>query len=542
MNKIINKTRQFIFAKQTSMFSSALMLAVMITASRLFGFLRYRALSGLFTKAELDIFLASFRLPDLVFEILITGALTSTIIPLFIKYQNDREELSLNISSIINLILLLMAGLIVFLFILMDFIVPAITPGFSQAKIDAIILYSRLLLIGQLPFLIIGNFLTGIGQANKMFFLPALGPIFYNLTIILSALVFSSKFFLLAPVFGVIIGAILFVMIQLPILSNSNFVYYFVLKKTPGMIEFLRVVVPRALTVIFAQIDATVDLILTTLLGAGSYTVFYFAQHLQLLPVSMIGIAFGQASLPYLTDVFQANKMEEFKKIIVDSVLNLFFFTIPIASFFIFARTPVVRLFFGGQKFDWDATVATAITLSFFSLSLPFHTIYYFVTRCFYAFMDTKTPFLISMTTIVFNTILSIVFIVIFKFPVWFLAGSFSLAMILNVVLLFLVLAKKLAGLDFLLLTVESVKMLLATFISSVIVYYLMKLMDGLVFNTAYTINVFFLLLTGSITYFLVYLFLCWLLDVREIYLVGKLLLKAKEYQRKIVEFYTVYE
>ena len=112
-------------------------------------------------------------------------------------------------------------GLIVFLFILMDFIVPAITPGFSQAKIDAIILYSRLLLIGQLPFLIIGNFLTGIGQANKMFFLPALGPIFYNLTIILSALVFSSKFFLLAPVFGVIIGAILFVMIQLPIFNDT---------------------------------------------------------------------------------------------------------------------------------------------------------------------------------------------------------------------------------------------------------------------------------------------------------------------------------
>ena len=542
MNKIIDKTRQFIFAKQTSMFSSALMLAVMIIVSRLFGFLRYRALSGLFSKEELDIFLASFRLPDLVFEILITGALTSTIIPFFIKYQSDREELSLNISSIINLILLLMVGLIAVLFISMDFIVPAITPGFNKEKIEAIILYSRLLLVGQLPFLIIGNFLTGIAQANRMFFLPAVGPILYNLTIILSALLFSSRFFLLAPILGVIIGAILFVMIQLPILSNSNFVYYFVLKKTSGMIEFFRVVVPRALTVIFAQIDATIDLILTSLLGAGSYTVFYFAQHLQLLPVSVIGMAFGQASLPYLTEVYQAKKIEEFKKIIVDSVLNLLFFTIPISSFFIFARTPLVRLFFGGQKFDWDATVATAITLSFFSLSLPFHTIYYFITRCFYAFMDTKTPFFISMTTIVINTILSIVFIVVFKLPVWFLAGSFSLAMILNVVFLFLVLSKKVNGMDFPLLGIESVKMILATIISSVIVYFLMKLMDGLVFNTAYTINVFFLLLTGSVIYFFLYLFLCWLLNVREFYLVGRLLLKAKEYKKKIVEFYTIYE
>ena len=94
MNRIINRTKQFIFAKQTSMFSSALLIAVMIMVSRLFGFLRYRTLSGIFTKEELDIFLASFRIPDLVFEILITGALTSTIIPIFIKYQNDKEELS----------------------------------------------------------------------------------------------------------------------------------------------------------------------------------------------------------------------------------------------------------------------------------------------------------------------------------------------------------------------------------------------------------------------------------------------------------------
>ncbi|MBI4226234.1 polysaccharide biosynthesis C-terminal domain-containing protein [Candidatus Roizmanbacteria bacterium] len=542
MNKIIDRTRRFIFAKQTSMFSSALLIAVMIVISRLFGFLRYRTLSGLFTKEELDLFLASFRIPDLVFEILITGALTSTIIPLFIRYQNDKEELSLNISSIMNLIFLLMCVFIVILFISMNLIVPAITPGFDRQKIEGIILYSRLLLVGQLPLLILGNFLTGIGQANKMFFLPGFAPILYNLTIIISALIFSSSFYLLAPIFGVVIGAILFVIIQLPILTNSNFNYYFVLKKTSAMLEFLRVVIPRALTVIFAQIDATIDLVLTTLLGAGSYTVFYFAQHLQLLPVSVVGIAFGQASLPYLTEIFQGKKIEEFKKIIVDSVLNLFFFTIPIASFFIFSRTPLVRLFFGGQKFDWEATVATAITLSYFSLSLPFHTIYYFLTRCFYAFMDTKTPFYISVLTIGLNTILSIVFVMIFRLPVWFLAGSFSLAMILNVILLFLILAKKIDGLDFRLLVVESMKMVLATFISSVIVYYSMKFMDGLVFNTSYTINVFFLLLTGGIIYLALYLFISWLLDVREIYLVSKLLLKAKEYQKKVVEFYTVYE
>lgn len=542
MNKILDKTRQFIFAKQTSMFSSAMIISLMIVISSLCGFLRFRILSGIFTKDELDIFLASFRIPDLIFEILITGALTSSFIPIFIKFQEKKEELDINISSIINLIMLIMFSLIILLFIFMDRIVPLITPGFPESKIIPIILYSRMLLLGQLPLMIMANFLTGIGQAEKKFLLSAVAPVLYNLSIIVSSLVLSSYLFLLAPIIGVILGAVLFFLIQLPLLHDSKFKYFFVIKKTQGLVEFFRVIIPRGLTVIVSQLDATVDLILATFLGSGSYTVFYFAQRLQLLPVSVIGVAFGQASLPYLSEVYQAKKFEEFKKIIIDSILNLIFFVIPIMSFFIFARTPLIRLFFGGQKFDWEATVSTAVTLSYFAFSLPFHSLYYFLTRCFYAFLDTKTPFFISVASILINTLLSIVFVLFLKLPVWSLAISFSFSMIVNVLILIIILSKKIQGLDFGLLLFESMKMIAATGISSFIVYYLMKLMDGLVFDTSFTINVFLLLLTGAIIYFSLYLFICWLIDVKEIYLVTKLILKAKEYHKRIIEFYTSYE
>ncbi len=514
----------------------------MILLSSFFGFLRFRILSGFFSKDQLDIFFASFRIPDLIFEILITGALTSSFIPIFIKYNKNEKELGENISSIINIILLLLFIFVVGLFVGMGVLIPLITPGLDPQKIETIVYFSRLLLIGQLPFLIIGNFLTGIGQANKRFFLSALAPIIYNLSIIIATAFFTAQFGLLAPVLGVMGGAFLFLLCQLPLLHDSGYSYAWMIKKTEGLKEFMRIVVPRTMTVIVAQIDATVDLTLTTLLGSGSYTVFYLAQRLQLLPVSVVGIAFGQASLPYLSEVFQANKMEEFKKIVVDSILNLFFFTIPIASFFIFARTPIIRLFFGGQKFDWQATVSTAITLSFFSLSLPFHTIYYFLTRCFYACLDTKTPFFISVVSIAVNTVLSIVFVVILKFPVWYLAGSFSFAMILNVLLLLFILSKKIAGLAYGFLAVETAKMLVATSISSVVVYYLMKFMDELIFDTSFTINVFILLVIGAVTYIILYVFLSWFLDVREIYLVKNLFVKAREYRKKIFEFYTSYE
>ncbi|MCL4376819.1 MAG: murein biosynthesis integral membrane protein MurJ [Actinobacteria bacterium] len=542
MNKLLDKTRQFIFAKQKSIFSSAVILSVMIIVSSFFGFLRFRILSGLYAKGDLDIFLASFKIPDLIFEILVTGALTSSLIPIFIKYQGNQKQLDENISSIFNLILVLMSFFIVILLIFLDKIIPIITPGFSETKIQAIIFYSRLLLIGQLPLLIIGNFFTGIGQANKTFLLPALSPVVYNIAIIIGAVTLNSSFHLLAPIIGVIIGAFLFVIVQLPILYKSYFNYSLIIKKTTGLVDFFRVIVPRGLTVVVAQIDATFDLVLTSLLGTGAYTVFYFAQRLQLLPVSVIGVAFGQASLPYLSEIYQSGRHDEYNKIVVDSILSLFFFIVPIMSFLIFARTPIVRLFYGGQKFDWDATVSTAITLSYFSLALPFHSIYYFLTRCFYSFLDTKTPFIVSVLTTILNTALSLTFVFILKMPVWWLAISFSISMIINVVVLLYLLSKKIEGFDFKTLFVESTKMVVATLISSIVAYYLIKLLDGLIFDTSYTINVFLLLVTSVCVYFSIYIFLAWFFNIREIYLVTKLILKAREYRKKVLEFYTSYE
>lgn len=518
-----------------------MILASMIVVSRFFGFLRYRILVSYFSKEELDIFFASFRIPDLIFELLITGAFTSSFIPVFLKYQQQKDHLDEHISSIINFILLAMVVIIGILLIFLDQIVLMIAPGFNSVKNAQIIFYSRLLLLIQLPLLIVGNIFTGIGQANKTFFLTAIAPIVYNLAIIAFTWFFSSQLSLLAPVLGVLAGSFLFTLIQIPLFFGS-FHFTFVFKRTAAVIEFMRMTIPRMVTVMVAQIDTTIDLTLATLLGGGSYTIFYLAQHLQLLPVSVIGVAFGQASLPYLTEMYQQKRIEEFRKIIIDTVLSLFFFTIPIMSFFMFARTPLVRLFFGGQKFDWEATVATALTLSYFALSLPFHTIYYFLSRCFYAFLDTKTPFFISVFSVLLNSLMSVVFIVLLKYPVWSLAVAFSFSMIVNVILLSFFLSVKLHGLDFIFLVVESTKMLVATFCSSLFSYYVMKLLDGLVFDTSRTINVFFLLVVVGGVYFLLYLFLTWFFNVKEVYLVAKLILKAKEYQKKILEIYSSYE
>src|SRR3990167_685340 len=539
MNNLLLETKKFFLTKQKTIISSAAVVGVMILISRLFGFLRYRILAGYFNKSELDIFFASFRIPDFVFEILITGAVSSAFIPIFIKYQKNQDKVNENISSIINIISLIFFGFVIALYIFADNLIPLMTPGFSGEKIQIIINYSKILLIGQLPFMIFASFLTGLGHANKIFILSAIAPIAYNVSIIIATILFADKLHLVAPIIGVISGSFLLFITQIPLMFNSGFSYLPILKITKGLKEFFGMIVPRVITVLSAKIDATVDLILTSMLGAGSYTVFYLAQHLQLLPVSILGISFGQASLPYMSEVYQDKKFDEFKKLIIDSILSIFFLTIPIMSFFLFARTPLVRLFFGGDKFDWDATVQTALTLSYFALSIPLHSIYYFITRCFYAFLDSKTPFYNSVFAILVNILLSTYFIFILKLPVWSLGVSFSISITLNVLLLLYFLAKRLKGLNIKLMIIESIKILSATFITSFFVYWEMKLLDGLIFDTTRTINVFYLLSTGAISFLIFYALLSWMIEVKEIKIIFDFIKKAKFYKKRVVEIYT---
>lgn len=541
MDRFINKTKQIIFAQQGGIFSSALIISGMIVISGIFGFLRYRILAGYFNKEELDVFFAAFRLPDLIFEILITGALTSSFIPVFIKYQKNKQELEQHISSIFNLLLIILVLIVIVLYFSMDFLIPLITPGFKGEKLMQVILYSKILLISQLPFLVAGNFLTGIAQAHKTFLITSVAPILYNLSVIVGTLLFASQFHLLAPILGVSVGAVLFFLIQIPIIITFEIKYRLIIKITNGVKEFFKMIGPRILTVIVTQVDATIDLSLTSLLGSGSYTIFYFAQHLQLLPVSVIGVAFGQASLPYLSEMVEQGRQDELKKIIIESLLNLFFFTVPIMVFFVFARTPLIRVFFGGERFDWDATVQTAYTLSYFALSLPFHAVYYFLTRCFYSLFDSKTPFVISLFTIALNMGLSLYFILVLKLPVWSLAISFSVSVIANSTILFIILVARLKNMDIPFFIKEIIKMMLASCIASLPAYYLIKLMDNLLLDTTRTINVFVLLASSALLFFLLYLLLSWLLNIKELYSISRLFAKAKLFQKKITEI-TSYE
>jgi putative peptidoglycan lipid II flippase len=539
MNTLLRKTRDFIFAQQAGIISSTILISGMLLIARVFGFARYRVFNGYFTKEELDLFYAAFRIPDFVFEILITGALTTTFIPFYLKFNNNKEKQSAITSSIINLITIVMVVLMVVLFIAMPWVVRLVTPGFTEDKLLQVIALSRMLLVGQLPFLVFGNFLTGISQAHKSFFIPALAPVLYNIAIVIVTIMLTPLYGIQSTVFGVIVGSVSFFLVQLLILHKIEFHYQPVLQYLDEIQDFFRMIIPRMLTVFAAQIEATIDLSLSSLLTQGSYTIFYLAQHLQLLPVSIIGMAFGQASLPYLAEMFQNKKVDEMKKIIVDSFNNLFFITVPIAGFFIVNRTAMVRLVYGGSKFDWDATVLTALTMSFFCISLPFHSVYYFLTRCFYATMDSKTPFIITVVSIALNAVMSLLVVAVYHFPVWALGITFSITIIIQVIVLFALFVARIGGLDLRDMGIEFVKIAISAALASIITFDVRRVLDGLIFDTTRTLNLLTLMVLSFGIMILVYIFASWTLDSRGLYLVSRAMLRVRQIRRQVVEMFT---
>jgi putative peptidoglycan lipid II flippase len=360
--------------------------------------------------------------------------------------------------------------------------------------------------------------LTGILQSFKHFLIPSLAPVVYNLGIILGIFLLTPFLGLYGPVLGVVFGAILFMAIQLPLIRSLGYRHFWQVNfSDSGVREVGRLMLPRTFGLAVSQIDTTVDLILSTLLGARMVTIFNFAQHLQQLPIGLFGATIAQAALPTMAQFKTKKNMEDFKNVFLSSMHQVLFLVLPVSAILVVLRIPMVRLVFGASRFDWEATVLTGKTLALFSISLFAQSLIQLLARGFYALYDSKTPVIIGIIAVFLNTALSIFFIRYLALPVWGLAASTSIASIVNAGLLLIFLDQKVEKFNRLRLILPAVKMFVASAITGIFLYIPMKLLDQLVFDTTRTINL--ILLTGIATSLglSVYLFLAWFLKIEEV-------------------------
>lgn len=529
---VIQKVLGIFSWKQTSVRSAATVLMVMVALSRVLGLFRDRLLAARFSPEELGVYFAAFRIPNLIFELLVMGALTAAFIPVFTRFASEekKEEGWRLSSTLIHACSILFGVISVPMLLFTDQMSRALAPGFSPDQIQLMSMFTRIMIVGQVFPLLIGNFFTGILQSFHLFFAPAAAPVVYNIGIIGAIIFLSSGFGLYAPVIGIVIGAFLFIAIQIPSLIVIGYRHRLELNMHhAGVKEVVTLMVPRMIGLAISQIDTTVDLILSTLLGARMVTIFYFAQHLYQFPIGLFGVTVAQAAFPMMSQAAAKNDDKAMEKTIGSAINQALFFIFPITALFLVLRIPIVRLVFGASRYDWEATVLTGLTLSAFAISLFTQAISQIVTRAFYALLDSKTPVIIGVVSIILNASLSAIFILYFHFSVWSLAISTSIASIVNTVILVIVLVRKMGTLSWKTLISSPLRMAVAAGIMVGILFVPLKLLDQLIFDTSRISGL--ILLTGITSFIGLawYWFLVWVFGVTEARVFFRLLEKFRK-------------
>ena len=476
VNKIISKGKKIFSEPQSSVLSAATIIMFMVVASRILGLVRQRILANYFNPSDLSLFFAAFRLPDVIFEVLVFGTFSSAFIPVFTKALKAGNNHAWQIAGRVVNIGLLLFGVFAFVFgFFAEKIYSVVAPGFNPDQIREIASIARILFAAQ-GFFVLSYVLTGVLESLRRFLVPALAPVFYNLGIILGTIFLTPRFGLVAPAIGVVIGALSHLLIQLPLAYKLGFRLVGSIKPNEGVKKIGQLAAPRIIDMSFDQIGKTVELSLASIISTASYTYFTFANSLQLLPVGLFGTSLAKAALPTLSR--QVEDIGKFRKTLMTTIFQAIFLTAPIAVILIVLRIPIVRLVYGTDIFDWQATVQTGKVLSVFALGIIFQTLVAILGRAFFAFHDTKTPVYVSIIGLTLLVLGDFILVLGFNLPVWALAASFSFGYLFETVTLFILMHKKIGEV----LTPTTFKRIFKIFLSTVtsasIMYILLKFFD----------------------------------------------------------------
>lgn len=524
-----------LYSRQTSILSGALIIMATVVLSKILGLVRDRLLTHIFPPDTISIFFAAFGIPDIIFQLLVFGALSVAFIPIFTEYSEEkgRDEAFKLAGSILNLALIVLSSAILVVFIFIEPLIGLIAPGFSPEQRLQTISLTKIILVGQL-FLVIGSLFSGMLQSFQRFIIPALAGVFYNIGIILGVILFAKTLGIMGAAVGVVIGAMLHFMIQLPVIISLGFRPNFLLRLFhPGVKEIIGLMSIRSLGLAAELFSERVAIALASLISVQSVTYLTLSQHLQLVPISLFGATIAQAALPILSSERARGKIEEFKTTLLTTMHQILFLALPAAAILIVLRIPAVRLVFGASQFNWEATVLTGLTLAYLSIGLAAQAISLLLVRGFYALKDTKTPVVVSLIVVAVNILMSLYFVRVLRLDVWSLGFAFSISSILSAILLFFTLHFKVGKFDLRAVLVPFLKMIMATVIMGVALYVPIKLLDQVIFDTTRTINL--LILTGlsSIFALTIYVILVWFLRVRELQTYSDLIRKVAKFQTK---------
>lgn len=409
--------QKFLNSQTKSISTASLILATSYFLSAFLGLLRDHLLAGTFGAGnELDIYYTAFTVPDFIALILIFGAISAAVIPIFSGYLlKDKEEAFKYISILLNVFLSFLIIVCVILIIFTPAILSITAPGFSGHKKDLAVELTRIMFLSPI-ILGASNLISGVLQVFHRFFVTALAPLLYNVGIIIGIIFFVPWLGLPGLAWGVALGGVLHLLIQLPSFFHSGFKYRPNFNfMDPGVIKTIKLMAPRSLGLGAGQLNTIATTAIASTLMAGSIAVFNFANNLSSILVNAVAVSVATAVFPSMSMAFLKEENEEFLRKFSNVFRQIIFLVIPISLLLLILRAQIVRVVLGAGKFNWEDTKLTTACLGILALNLIAQALILFLSKSFYAAHNTKIPAIISGATVALNIILSLLLVWLIK-------------------------------------------------------------------------------------------------------------------------------
>jgi len=358
--------------------------------------------------------------------VFIIGAISAAIIPIFSEHLvRSKEEAFQFLSNLLNVFFLLLILICALLIIFTPQILSAIAPGFSEQKKEMTVLLTRIMFLSPI-ILGLSNIISAILRVFQRFLISSLAPVMYNLGIILGIIFFVPYWGLAGLAWGVVLGAFLHLIIQIPALFSIGFKYQKILDfRHKGVKRVAFLTLPRSLGLAADQLNLIVVTAIASTLASGSIAVFNLASSLSRPIQTFIGNSFSTAAFPQLSLANSQKDRNKFLKIFYDAFYKIIIFIVPVSLVVFFFREFFISLIFKVGKFALADVNLTAACLGMFALGLFAQSLNLLVAKAFHALQDTKTPAFSSILDMAATIGLSFLFLWLFSFQ-----NIFSLAFI----------------------------------------------------------------------------------------------------------------
>lgn len=429
VKKTIKSIRTLLTQEQHEIISAASMLMLLLFISKLVGMVYLTLFADRFSDvavaggaSQADLFLLASALPEVITNVILVGAISGSIIPIFIRIKEKKgdEQFNKSFSSTLNIGMLVFVIISILTFVFAEYLVPfsielvQSSTTLTPAEVKEVVSMMRFLLIPQI-FLAASAFVSAALNIYHRFIIPQLGPLFFNIGKIIGILFIVPMLdgSIWGLVWGLLIGSILYLLIQLPLLRHVGFGYkpmYFNFREKE-LYEVIKLGLPRTIALSMEQIAIIVDKLIAFGLTANALFTYSLGVSLLSIPLNLFGTSYSVASFPSLAKMYASGEKQKYEDMVLKIINQVLFLSIPVSVLMLILRLPLVRLLYGILGgFEWELTLSVAWVLMFFSLGVAFETLRATVFRIYYAVHNSTIPMISSIFVVVLGVITGIGF------------------------------------------------------------------------------------------------------------------------------------